>query len=185
MSEKKLSIIIPMYNSEKFIERTLNSVFDSNLPIEMYDILVVDDGSKDKGPEIVKEMAKAHDNLYLFCQENGGSSKARNTGIDQVNTDFIWFIDSDDIVSKDLTAISDNIKHHVDIDVFVFVFEWCYKIGERQGVGVTHPTVPHDEIIQGRDAILSGYVPSSVCGLIIRRDFLLKNELYLRQTLQK
>lgn len=177
MSEKKLSIIIPMYNSEKFIERTLNSVFDSNLPIEMYDILVVDDGSKDKGPEIVKEMAKAHDNLYLFCQENGGSSKARNTGIDQVNTDFIWFIDSDDIVSKDLTAISDNIKHHVDIDVFVFVFEWCYKIGERQGVGVTHPTVPHDEIIQGRDAILSGYVPSSVCGLIIRRDFLLKNDL--------
>lgn len=166
-----------MYNSEAFIERTLNSVFESNLPKDVYDILVIDDGSKDNGPYKVTEMCKTHPNLFLVSQENGGSSKARNTGISHAKSKYIWFIDSDDLVSFDLSPIVEVLKNDHDIDVFAFVFEWCWTIGKRQGIGVTHPTVPHDVVISGRDAILNGYVPGSVCALLIRRDFLLTNNL--------
>lgn len=177
MSDKKMSIVIPMYDSEQYIERTLNSIFDSNLPKELYNVLVIDDGSKDNGPQIVVELSKSHPNLYLISQENGGSSKARNTGIEKSKNDYIWFVDSDDLVSSDLTPIVKVLEDEQDIDVFDFVFEWCWTIGKQQGLGVTHPTVPHDVIISGRDAIIKGFVPGSVCALLLRREFLLKNNL--------
>lgn len=176
---KKVTIIIPMYNSEKFIERTLNSIFDSNLSKQIYDVLVVDDGSNDNGLQIVKNMVKDHSNLFFITQKNGGASKARNIGIEQAKTDYIWFVDSDDVVSEDLSVIAQvlNSDAYTNIDVFDFVFEWCYKLGEQQGIGVTHPTVPHDVIISGKDAILHDYVPGSVCALLLRRDFLLAHNL--------
>lgn len=166
-----------MYNSEAFIERTLNSVFESNLPQDVYDLLVIDDGSKDNGPYLVSEMCKTHLNLFLVSQENGGSSKARNTGINQAKNKYIWFIDSDDLVSSDLSAIAKVLEDDQDIDVFDFVFEWCYNPEKIMGKGVTHQTVPHDVVISGRDAILNGYVPGSVCALLLRREFLLANNL--------
>ena len=177
MSKKKLSIVIPMYDSEKYIERTLNSIFESNLPNDFYNVLVIDDGSKDNGPQIVTGLSQKHSNLYLISQENGGSSKARNTGIERAESEYIWFVDSDDLVSSDLTPIINAFKAFQDIDVFDFVFEWCWTIGKRQGLGVTHPTVPHDTVITGREAIIKGFVPSSVCALLLRREFLLKNNL--------
>ena len=177
MNEKKLTIIIPMYNSEKFIERTLNSIFESNLPKDLYNILVVNDGSLDNGPKIVSEISNTHPNLFLVSQENGGSSKARNTGINEARSKYIWFIDSDDLVSLDLSPIVKVLTDNQDIDVFDFVFEWSYNPNKIEGKGVTHPTIPHNVVISGRDAILKGYVPGSVCALLLRRDFLLDNQL--------
>ncbi len=183
MIKKKLSIVIPMYDSENFMERIIASIYGSNLPIELFDVVVVNDGSKDKGPEIVERLMKGHDNLRMVNRENGGLSMARNTGIDNAETKYIWFVDSDDLVSSDLTPIVNVLENDQNIDVFDFVFEWCYNPQKIEGSGVTHPTVPHDVVIPGRDAIIKGYVPGSVCALLIRRDFLLANNLRFKKDL--
>ncbi|MBR4388610.1 MAG: glycosyltransferase [Prevotella sp.] len=187
MIEKKLSIVIPMYDSENYMERIVASIYGSNLPIELFDVVVVNDGSKDKGPEIVERLMKDHDNLRMVNRENGGLSMARNTGIDNAETKYIWFVDSDDLVSSDLTPIINVLENDKNIDVFDFVFEWCFKMGDkttkRKGFGATHSKVPHDVIISGREAIIKGFMPSSVCALLLRRDFLLKNNLRFKKGL--
>ncbi len=177
MSEKKLTIVIPMYESEDYIERIIDSIYASNLPVDLFNVLVVNDGSTDKGPEIVEKLKKDHDNLQMVNRENGGLSVARNTGIEHSDSKYIWFVDADDLVLTDLSPIVEVLENDDDIDVFDFVFQWCYNPETIKGTGVTHQTVPHDVVISGRDAILKGYVPGSVCALLLRRDFLLANNL--------
>ena len=174
---KKLCIIIPMYNAEAFIERTIYSITESNLPEDYYEILIVNDGSTDNGEKIVQTLAKKFLNLQLLTQKNGGSSVARNTGIDNTEAEYIWFIDSDDKAEKDLSIILELIRKYPDVDVFDFEYNWVNDKNEIFGHGSSHPSVVHNEVIHGRDAILQGYTAGSVCGLILKREFLNKNNL--------
>lgn len=175
---KKLCIIIPMYNAEKYIERTLHSITESNLPIDFYDILVVNDGSKDNSKEMVESFMEHIPNLHLINQENGGSSVARNTGIDHSNSDYIWFFDSDDKAERDLSVIVQLLSDYPEVDIFDFEYNWVNEKNEIFGHGSSHPTVIHNEVIPGRDAILQGYTAGSVCGLLLKRSYL--NEKNLR-----
>lgn len=170
--KKELCIIIPMYNVEKYIEKAVKSITESNLSSDFYDILIVNDGSTDKGVEIVEELAKNLPNLILLNQENGGASKARNKGIDTANSNYIWFVDSDDRVEKDISIIKKNIENHPDVDIFLYSYNWINENGICIGQGSTQPKVKHNIVITGREAIRQGYTPGSVCGLIIRKDYL-------------
>ena len=175
---KKLNIIIPMYNAEAFIERTVHSIVQSNLPSDFYDILIVNDGSTDRSRVIVEGMMKTIPNLRLINQENGGSSVARNTGIENSDSDYIWFVDSDDMVESDLSIIQELLLNFPEVEVFDFELNWVNDKNEVLRHESSHPTVIHNKIIQGRDAIMQGYAPGSVCGLILKRSFL--NESNLR-----
>ena len=94
---KKISVIIPMYNSEKTIERALSSVINQTYggPLE---IIVVNDGSEDNSAKIVDEFIAEHPShsIRLINQNNGGVSKARNTGLKAATGDYIALLDSDD-----------------------------------------------------------------------------------------
>lgn len=175
---KKLCIIIPMYNAEAFIERTINSIVESNLPSDFYEILIVNDGSTDRSSEIVKDLIKNISNLRLIEQENSGSSVARNTGIENSDTNYIWFVDSDDIVENNLSIIQELIEKHTEVDIFDYEYNWVNDKNVIFGHGSSHPSVIHNQVIQGRDAILQGYTAGSVCGLILKRSFL--NDYHFR-----
>lgn len=172
---KELNIIIPMYNAEKFIDRTVSSILHSNLPTDFYDILIVNDGSTDKSQELVETMMKSISNLRLINQENGGASAARNSGVSHSDCKYIWFVDSDDRVEKELSIIPQLLEKLPDIDVFLFSYNWISRNGKWLGVGSTQQMVKHNETISGRDAILQGYTPGSVCGLIIKKNYLVNN----------
>ena len=88
-----VSIIIPLYNKERHIERTLNSVFSQTY--KNFEIIVVDDGSTDNSISLVKEIGKDHD-LTIIYQGNAGVSSARNNGILKAKYDYIAFLDADD-----------------------------------------------------------------------------------------
>lgn len=163
-----------MYNAEKFIDRTINSIIQSNLPTDFYDILIVNDGSTDKSQELVESMMKSISNLRLINQKNGGSSVARNTGIENSNSEYIWFFDSDDKSEKDLSIITQLTTQYPDVDIFDFEYNWVNEKNEIFGHGSSHPSVTHNQVIKGRDAILQGYTAGSVCGLILKREFLNK-----------
>ena len=98
----KVSIIIPAYNSEKYIARCLNSVLAQEE--QDFEAVVVNDGSKDGTAAIVEEYAKKDSRIVLINQENGGVSKARNTGLDRAQGDYVFFIDSDDWIPEDALA---------------------------------------------------------------------------------
>lgn len=95
----KVSIIIPVYNMEKYLEECLDSV--TNQTYRNLQIILVNDGSKDKSLEIMKEYAKKDNRIICISQENAGPGMARNKGLEYAEGKYISFIDGDDTVTPD------------------------------------------------------------------------------------
>jgi len=124
-SQPLVSIIVPLYNSEKYIEETINSVLAQTWPNK--ELILVDDGSDDRSLAIAKSFSS--EIMKVFSQENRGASSARNRGLREARGEFIQFLDADDLLSpdkisvqiatlkdrRDLLAISDTIYFTGDI----------------------------------------------------------------------
>lgn len=96
----KLSIIIPAYNVEKYIPHCLESIYEQQVPENEFEVIVVNDGSTDSTAKIVKGFQEKHYNLTLLTQNNQGASAGRNNGLRHAKGDLIWYVDSDDAVTK-------------------------------------------------------------------------------------
>lgn len=95
-----ISLVIPVYNVEEYIEKCLSSCIAQDIPDDDYEILVINDGSPDNSVVIAERLAKTHCNIRIINQENRGLSGARNTGIKHAQGEYIWFIDSDDWIRE-------------------------------------------------------------------------------------
>ena len=98
---KQLSIIIPMYNVEPFVERCLRSLEDQDIPMDDYEIICINDGSPDNSKEVVRRLQREFGNIILIDQHNMGVSVARNNGTEKAVGDYLLFIDPDDYVYSD------------------------------------------------------------------------------------
>lgn len=171
----KLSIIIPLYNAERYIGACLDSILSSDLPREAYEIIVVDDGSKDGGPEIVRNYQTAHSNITLLAQENQGQSVARNFGIKQCKGEYVWCVDADDQVENCLEKVFSSLDGKVDVVSTYLTLE------KEDGSFVSNSKdhrVPYNKKISGRDVVIKGFNPTSVCGHFIRKQFILDHQLF-------
>lgn len=109
-----ISVIIPLYNKESSIAQTLQSVFSQEY--SDFEIVVVDDGSTDNSVEIVEAICDPR--IRLIKQENGGPSKARNTGVKNAKGEWIVFLDADDeMLPNALETFKNIINAHMDIDI--------------------------------------------------------------------
>ena len=123
----KLSIIVPVYNGEKTIKRTIDSLLNQTVEV---DIIVINDGSNDNTEKIVLDLKKDNGNIYYHYKDNSGISDTRNLGIEKVNTEFFGFLDSDDYVKTDMAEkMLDAIK---DNDICMSNFTWVYEDGSRK-----------------------------------------------------
>lgn len=95
----KVSIIVPVYNVEKYIKKCINSILDQTE--RDFELLLIDDGSPDKSGNICDEFALIDNRIKVFHKVNGGVSSARNLGLDNAVGDMIFFIDSDDFIEPD------------------------------------------------------------------------------------
>ena len=107
----KLSIIIPVYNTEQYIEQCIESVL--NIKGTENEIIIVNDGSTDRTPEILEKYEKNYSHIKIFTQENQGASMARNRGIKECTGDYIYFLDSDDWIE---TASFEKIIKNLEKD---------------------------------------------------------------------
>lgn len=98
----KLSILIPLYNKEKYIDRCLKSLLAQDVAPNEYEIIIVDDGSKDSGAEIVQKYAEKHKNIELIRQKNQGPSAARNKCLETSKGDYVYFLDADDYLAHNV-----------------------------------------------------------------------------------
>ena len=114
----KVSVIVPIYNVEKYLEKCLDSLVNQTL--EDIEIILVNDGSTDNSGQIAKKYAnKYKDKIIYLEKENGGLSDARNYGLEYVKGDYISFVDSDDYISKNL--YSELVKYmEKDYDMIKF-----------------------------------------------------------------
>lgn len=103
----KISIIVPVYNTEKYLSKCLNSLIKQTY--KDIEIIVVNDGSKDKSLEIAKKFAKQDNRIKVFNKENGGLSSARNFGIEKASGEYIGFVDSDDYTKENMFEILYNM----------------------------------------------------------------------------
>ena len=110
----QLSIIVPVYNVEKYLQRCMESLLTQN--ISNYEIILVDDGSKDKSSEICDEYASKYSFVHVIHKENEGLGYARNSGLAVAKGKYVSFVDSDDTVSsehfRELLRVAE--KYHAD-----------------------------------------------------------------------
>lgn len=117
----KISIIIPIYNVEKYLKRCLDSVV--NQTYKYIEIILVNDGSPDNCGKICDEYAKIDSRIKVIHKENGGLSSARNAALDIVSGEYIMFVDSDDWISENsLEQLNEYINMDYDIINFKFSF---------------------------------------------------------------
>jgi len=114
----KFSIVIPVYNVEKYIDKCLSSIL--NQSYKNYEVIIVNDGTKDNSIDIINKYVKKHKEFKLYNKENGGLSDARNYGLNYVTGDYLLFIDSDDYIEKDLLLKLNNILNKKEYEVIKF-----------------------------------------------------------------
>ena len=112
----KVSIIIPVYNVEKYLEECVQSVLSQTYG--NYEIILVDDGSTDKSGAICDSYAN-QDNVKIIHKENGGLSSARNTGIAMAEGNLLFFVDTDDYISEDALEIMTGMYTNTGADIVV------------------------------------------------------------------
>ena len=88
MKDLKLSIIIPVYNVEKYITTTIESIYRQELPIEEFEVVLINDGSTDNSLKIILELSSKYKNITIISQENQGPSIARNKGISKAKGEY-------------------------------------------------------------------------------------------------
>ncbi|MBL0052071.1 MAG: glycosyltransferase family 2 protein [Bacteroidetes bacterium] len=100
MSGAKVSVIIPVYNTELYLNKCLDSVINQTL--KEIEIICINDGSKDSSLDILKAYAKKDDRIIIIDKKNGGQGLARNIAIKKATGEYLGFVDSDDWIAHDM-----------------------------------------------------------------------------------
>lgn len=119
-----LSIVIPIFKVEKYIDACLKSIFQQNVNEDLFSVVLVDDGSPDNSVALCRPYLELHNNVKLIRQKNCGLSVARNIGLEHSSGDYVWFVDSDDMIEENaISSILCNLeKHNAD----------CFLIGHDE-----------------------------------------------------
>jgi glycosyltransferase involved in cell wall biosynthesis len=153
MTDVQVSIIIPVYNTEKYLHECLDSVIAQTI-FNKTEIILVDDGSPDKSPQICDEFAMKFTNISVIHQKNAGVSAARNAGIKKAQGKFIGFVDSDDCILADMFEQLLIAAEHTNADMSFCGFVLRYPEAETR---ILYP-FPEKEAMD-KNYILSGIYP--------------------------
>ena len=119
MPEYKATVIVPVYNVERFLRGCLRSLTEQTIGFENIEVVLVNDGSTDNSEAVCREFADKYDNVFLYSKENEGLSKTRNYGLARSHGKYIFFLDSDDKLRADtvksVTDFFDTVYDEVDL----------------------------------------------------------------------
>lgn len=139
----KLSIIVPVYNAEQYLERCIQSVIAQG--VDDCEVLLINDGSTDRSGEICDELKKQYDCIDVVHQQNGGLSAARNSGLDRAKGKYITFVDSDDELSRD--TLKENLHYlisHPEVDMLEYPVEVHAESPNAYHLTFTDETIRND-----------------------------------------
>ena len=169
----KVSIVIPVYNVEKYIRQCLESVINQTL--KDIEIIIVNDGTKDNSMKIVEEYL-SDKRIKIINKENGGLSSARNTGMREAQGKYICFIDSDDFIDSSMMEELYNKIEKTNSDVVesgILLYDnKTHKVEERKNKKYNSTE---------KGSYLWGKYTTEVCNKIYKREFLLKNNIFFEE----
>lgn len=175
----KLSIVIPIYNVEDYLERCLNSILQNEF--KDYEVLMIDDGTKDSSGLIADEYASKYENFHAFHKENGGLSDARNYGLKKASGEYVWFIDSDDYITSGSIDVFVQNEDKVKSDVYCFTIE---KHSENNDIEYIEYT-PINGTMNGSEFLKFQYTKGTfrpeAWRNIYRRSLLVDHDLYFEK----
>ncbi len=153
----KLSIVVPVYNVERFIRRCILSIINQKDDLfKEIELIIVNDGTKDKSVEQVQDLIDEHDNITLVNQVNQGLSMARNNGMALAKGTYVWFVDSDDWISEDaVKKLIPYLDGHNDFVSFGIIES------TENGEVPKYCSFPHVKTISGRETFRQNCVHST------------------------
>lgn len=167
-----LSIIIPVYNVEKYLRKCLVSCYDQDIDLNEYEVIAVNDGSPDNSHIILEEYLGRYPNFKVINQKNQGLSTARNNGLEVAKGKYVWFVDSDDAITPDcLGGICKDLESGPDL--LQIQFEYIFENGES----IEAPKVYWNGTLSGKELTAEGGVPEPAQFTIYKRKFLQENNL--------
>lgn len=177
---KKISVILPVYNVEKYVRKCLLSIVEQSY--QNFEVLIVDDGSTDNFFKEIEDIVAENKNIKIYQKVNGGLASARNFGLEKANGDYILFIDSDDWIEKDLfKTLVENLS---DEDILIF------NLGEysnKEGKIITNRRIKNinKELLKINEGyIFLDEVPNGATIKIYKRSFIEKNNFRFNEGLK-
>ena len=179
MNPIKLSIIIPCYNVEKYISECIGSFFSQDISKDDFEVICVNDCSTDNTRDKILENIKIHSNIVLVDHEhNKKQGEARNSGLRFARGKYIWFVDSDDYVEKNVfgSLLKEIEQNNLEVLNFEFYRVSIDNIISKINIAGT------TDVIKGKDFIHSlsdnWQINGSVSRRIYKREFLIYNKLF-------
>ena len=173
----KLSYIVPVYNVERYLSKCIDSLLHQGLATGEYEIILVNDGSKDNSLNVCENYVKAYPDIYLYNKENGGVSSARNLGLEHANGEFVVFIDADDYVIDNAYSYVFNNFVTKDVDIVRY---WTTIVNEETPTSIDYT----GKIIfkgTGHEFIKTFGLETFCYASIYRRSYLLENSLRFKK----
>lgn len=166
-----LSFIIPVYNAQRYLPECLDSLLAQDIAPEDYEVLCINDGSKDDSLTILRQYAEKHPNVTVIDKENGGVTTARNAGLAAAKGDYIWFIDADDFIKENILGQLRETIAQTDCDRLTFgAYQFTDALTETE----------LEQSRQGTLPINTPWYDSVVWRCLLRRSFLEANNLTFR-----
>ena len=175
MDDLRLTYIVPVYNTEAYVLRCLQSLVNQEIPEDNYEVIVIDDGSTDSSRDVVAAFACEHPQVRLITQANAGVSVARNVALDQARGRFIQFVDSDDYLELNMMAPLLNRAIALDVDVLVF----NYQTVDADGHSTPHNSksdMPSSMVMTGPEYLDCHVMSPYIWRLLISRDYIVQGE---------
>lgn len=181
--EKLVSIIMPVYNSENYLSKAIESVL--NQKYKNLELLAVNDGSTDNSLKILKEFEKKDNRLRILSKKNGGISSARNYGLKYANGEYVCFIDNDD--EYDSNLLLDNIKLIDEENTDILKFNKIKKVISYTKVREESAIFDFEKMILHEDEIFKNFnyiykFGGTIWNAIYRKSFLIENNILFDET---
>ena len=151
MNQPKVSVIIPVYNTEKYLRECLDSVVNQTL--KETEIICVDDGSTDESSEILKRFAEKDHRVQVYRTENRGAGAARNEGLKHAKGEYCSFLDADDLFEREMLSRAWEKAEAEQLDLVVFASDNFYsENGKTSGSqGIAKEWLPEKRPFAGTD----------------------------------
>lgn len=179
----KISIVVPVYNVEKYIKKCMDSLLDQDF--EDYEIIVVNDGTKDNSMDYVRQVYKKTNKIVIYEQKNAGLSAARNSGIRLSRGKYILFCDSDDALEKDCLPRLYKEMEEKQLDVLLYDARMIEEDGTTSKENPYNRTNINDDMMSGCETLAtlldSNSYLASACLYIIKREVLITNKLFFEE----
>ncbi|GHU80954.1 glycosyl transferase [Clostridia bacterium] len=177
-----ISIIIAMYNAEKYLRQCLDSV--QACPDKNIECIMVNDGSTDDTMDIGKEYVQKDSRFYLINKENTGVSDSRNVGVGRASGEYIFFLDSDDFIKPEMWPLLCGYAKDDRYDIAAFGYESLFPSGKAQMERFLIETDISDKTEDMHRQILATPMLNTCWGKLLKRKIIMENALKFREDLK-